>query len=89
MHVLKKQSLHAKGWHLETTAPELCNNGYASSLRQRRIEYLPLMSPDGKIHTIDTTLAEFCRVHQLSGRHIRQVFKGTRKTHQGWRLANA
>lgn len=88
MHVLKGKSLHIKGWHLETTPKELCNNGYASSVRQRQMEYLPLMSPDGKIHTIDTALAEFCRVHNLGTAHVRQLFKRTRHHHQGWRLAN-
>lgn len=85
MNVLRGRMRQTKGWRLSTTPKKLLDTGYASSIHQRKLTFLPLKSPDGSIHQVEV-LGRFCREHDLMSGHIRDLFKETRRSHKGWTL---
>jgi group I intron endonuclease len=57
-----------------------------NSAKSMGIVYPPIVSPDGKIYTVDNINA-FAREHSLAASALYNVLKSIRKTHKGWKLA--
>lgn len=49
------------------------------------LEYPPVISPSGEIHTIDH-LTKFSQAHNLQASNLSKVLSGKRQQHKGWKL---
>lgn len=49
------------------------------------IVYPKIKNPAGDIFQVDNA-ESFARTHSLAGNHLREVLKGIRKSHKGWKL---
>lgn len=56
------------------------------SAGSRGIEYPPIKSPEGVVHTI-TNAYSFAKENGLAPNHFQEVLNKHRKSHKGWRLA--
>ncbi len=86
MRVLQGKSYQHRGWHL-ASAPQEALDDIVKFLgnRKRTLIYKNVISPDGKIYTIDV-MNRFCESHNLRSGHMRSLMKGTRNHHKGWKV---
>jgi len=63
----------------------LKGNREKNTAKDRGIIYNPILSPEGKLYTIDN-LTAFAIKYNLNPSHLSGVLHGLRKTHKGWKL---
>lgn len=59
--------------------------GKGKTLKEKSIEYPPLLSPEGVYYIVENT-SKFAKDHNLNNGHLVQVLKGKEKQHKGWKL---
>lgn len=57
-----------------------------AELYQRETPYPALIDPNGMVHDNIRNLMQFCRNHDISLRHVRDIYTGKRKSTKGWKL---
>lgn len=61
--------------------------GKGKTLKERGIQYPPIVQPTGIEYTVENT-QQFAKDHKLNNAHLVQVLRGKEKQHKGWKLKN-
>lgn len=61
--------------------------GKGKTLKERGIQYPPIVQPTGTEYIVENT-QQFAKDHKLNNAHLVQVLRGKEKQHKGWKLKN-
>lgn len=61
--------------------------GKGKTLKERGIQYPPIVQPTGVEYIVENT-QQFAKDHSLNNAHLVQVLRGNEKQHKGWKLKN-